>query len=229
MKRKLIKQIMVVVVIICLFAVYEILNLGQYLTLSHIKASREKLALLYSEHRILVIAVYMLIYILYSSLPLPGAEILSIAGGVLFGVWAGTIIVSFSSSIGATLACLISRFLLRDCLQSRFGDWVSTINRGIERDGAFYLFSLRLIPVIPYFAVNLVMGLSRMPLKTYYLVSQIGMIPATFLFVNAGKELTRINSPSDVLSPRLLLSLVLIGLFPLVAKKLLILYKLNRK
>lgn len=184
---------------------------------------------LYSEHPVLFVTVYMLIYILYSSLPLSGAEMISIAGAMLFGVLPGTVIVSFASSIGATVACLISRFLFRDQVQSRFGDKVSTINRGIERDGAFYLFSLRLMPAIPYFAVNLIMGLSRMPLRTFYLVSQIGMLPATLLFVNSGKQMMSINSPSDVLSTRLILSLALLGLLPLAAKKTLILYKWRRQ
>lgn len=228
MKENLIKKLVIAVFIICLIALYKILDLGRYISISHLKASPQMLGALYSARPVLFVTAYMLIYILYSSLPLPGAEMLSIAGGMLFGVLPGTVIVSFASSIGATMACLISRFLFRDWVQSRFGDKVSTINCKIERDGAFYLFSLRLMPAIPYFAVNLLMGLSPMPLRTFYVVSQIGMLPTTLLFVNAGKQMININSAADVLSMRLLLSLALLGLFPLAAKKMLILYKSRR-
>jgi uncharacterized membrane protein YdjX (TVP38/TMEM64 family) len=229
MKRTLIKRLLIATLIICVIAFYNIFSLGHYLTLSQIKAYQKALKGLYTAHPIFFVAAYMLIYILYSAFPLPGVEVISVAAGALFGTLAGTLIVSFASSIGATLACLISRFLFRDWVQSTFGDKVSAVNRGIEQNGAFYLFSLRLIPIIPYFAVNLLMGLSPMPLKTFYLVSQVGMIPATFLFVNAGKELARIQSSSDILSTRLLLSLVLIGLFPLVTSKIVSLYKRHKK
>jgi uncharacterized membrane protein YdjX (TVP38/TMEM64 family) len=167
----------------------------------------------------------MLMYILVTSLSLPGAAVMTLAGGALFGLLTGTVVVSFASTIGATLACFVSRFILRDWVQGKFGDKLKTVNEGIEKEGAFYLFTLRLIPVFPFWLINLVMGLTKMPLKNFYLVSQIGMLPGTMVYVNAGKELARIESLSGILSPGLILSFVLLGIFPIITKKLLSLYK----
>jgi uncharacterized membrane protein YdjX (TVP38/TMEM64 family) len=152
---------------------------------------------------------------------------MTLAGGALFGFWTGNIAVSFASTIGATLACAVARFLLRDWVQSRFADKLVAINRGIEEEGALYLFTLRLIPIFHFFIINLVMGLTRLRLSTYYLVSQLGMLPATMVYVNAGRELGQLESPAGILSPGLLLSLILPGLFPLIAKKLVSLYRRN--
>ncbi|MDP2157726.1 MAG: TVP38/TMEM64 family protein, partial [Nitrospirota bacterium] len=140
--------------------------------------------------------------------------------GALFGLLTGTVIISFASSIGATLACFVSRYLLRDWVQKKFGDRLSVIDRGITEDGAFYLFTLRLIPVFPFFVINLLMGLTKMPLKTFYWVSQLGMLAGTVVYVNAGKELGKIDSLKGILSPGLIISFVLLGLFPIVTKKL---------
>jgi uncharacterized membrane protein YdjX (TVP38/TMEM64 family) len=153
---------------------------------------------------------------------------MTLAGGALLGLFVGTVVVSFASTIGATLACFFSRFLLRDWVQSKFGDKLESVNRGIQREGAFYLFTLRLIPIFPFFIINLVMGLTRMPLFRYYWVSQLGMFPATLVYVNAGKELGKIESVAGILSPSLLVSFAILGLFPLAVKKALAWYGARR-
>jgi uncharacterized membrane protein YdjX (TVP38/TMEM64 family) len=173
----------------------------------------------------MVIAGYFFIYVLTTSLSLPGASPLGIAGGALFGFWTATIVVSFASTIGATLACLVSRFLLRDWIQSRFGDRIAKVNEGIEKEGAFYLFTLRLIPAFPFWMINLAMGLTKMSLFKFYWVSQIGMLPGTMVFVNAGKELAKIESVKGIFSPSLIISFALIGIFPIAVKKLIALYR----
>jgi uncharacterized membrane protein YdjX (TVP38/TMEM64 family) len=229
MKKKLGWKLLVVASVITAVAAYKYFHLGDYLTLSYIKDSQNRFAGLYAEHPAAVIASYMLFYILVTSLSLPGAAIMTLAGGALFGLWTGIVVISFASTIGATLACAVSRFLLRDWVQARFGDKLSTINDGIEREGAFYLFSLRLIPIFPFWLINLLMGLTKIPLRTFYWVSQVGMLAVTAVYINAGSELGRIDSLSGVLSPGLILSFVLLGVFPVTVKKLLALYKSRRK
>lgn len=228
MKNKIINKIIIITVLIGLVVAFKVFNLGDYLTLGYIKASQQRFELLYNEHQFLVIAGYMLMYILVTSLSLPGAAVMTLAGGALFGLLTGTIVVSFASTIGATFACFVSRFILRDWVQGKFGDKLNTVNVGIEKEGAFYLFTLRLIPVFPFWLINLVMGLTKMPLKNFYLVSQIGMLPGTMVYVNAGKELAKIESLSGILSPGLILSFVLLGIFPIITKKLLSLYKTKK-
>jgi len=201
------------------------LDLGRYLSLDYLKATQERFQVLYQGHRVPVIAAYMGIYIVVTALSLPGAAVMTLAGGGLFGLGVGTVAVSFASTIGATLACFVSRFLLREWVQSRFRDKLATINAGIEREGAFYLFSLRLVPVFPFFVINLVTGLTRMKLSTFFYVSQLGMLPGTLVYVNAGRELARVDSLSGILSPGLLISFALLGLFPLAVKKLLTAYR----
>ena len=154
---------------------------------------------------------------------------MTLAGGALFGLGAGTLIVSFASTIGATLACFVSRFILRDWVEGKFGDKLSVINEGIAREGAFYLFTLRLIPVFPFFVINLVMGLTRMSLRTFYWVSQLGMLAGTIVYVNAGKELGKIESVRGILSPGLIMSFILLGIFPLATKKLLAAYRAKKQ
>ncbi|HAM49340.1 MAG TPA: TVP38/TMEM64 family protein [Nitrospiraceae bacterium] len=224
-KSKATKRIVAVAVIVGLVVIFKVFNLGQYFTLSYVKASQEKFSALYADHRFMVIAAYVVIYILVTSLSLPGAAIMTLAGGALFKLWIGTLVVSFASTMGATLACFISRFILRDWVQRKFGDRLKTINEGIEREGAFYLFTLRLIPIFPFWLINLVMGLTKMPLRTFYWVSQVGMLAGTIVYVNAGKELAKISSLSGILSPGLILSFIILGLFPIATKKLLSLYK----
>jgi uncharacterized membrane protein YdjX (TVP38/TMEM64 family) len=223
--KSYIQKIIIVLIILGLIIAFKIFDLGQYFSLDYIKESQENFQLLYNEHRAAVIAGYMVIYILVTSLSLPGAAIMTLAGGALFGLVIGTIIVSFASTIGATLACFVARFVLRDWVQGKLGDKLKAVNNGVEKEGAFYLFTLRLIPVFPFWLINLGMGLTKMPLRTFYWVSQVGMLAGTIVYVNAGKELGKIESLSGILSPTLILSFVLLGLFPIIAKKLLALYK----
>lgn len=225
MSRSNIKKVAIIFFVLGLIAVFRIFHLDQYLSLSYLKASQDQFALLYAEHRMPVIAAYMLIYILVTLLSLPVAVVLTIAGGALFGLWTGTLIVSFASAIGSTIACSISRFLLRDWIQSKFANKISRINDEIEKEGAFYLFTLRLIPIFPFWVINLVIGVTKIPLFTFYWVSQVGMLPGTMVFVNAGKELAKIESLSGILSPGLILSFVLLGLFPITAKKIMTIYR----
>jgi len=225
MHNKIAKKIAVITAVVVLVVTFKVLGLEQYFTLSYVKASQAKLAALYADHRLMVISAYIVLYILVTSLSLPGAAIMTLAGGALFGLLIGTITVSFASTIGATLACFVSRFVLRDWVQERFGDKLKEVNEGIAREGSFYLFTLRLIPIFPFWLINLVMGLTKMPLRTFYWVSQVGMLAGTIVYVNAGKELAKINSISGILSPGLIISFVLLGLFPIATKKLLFLYK----
>jgi uncharacterized membrane protein YdjX (TVP38/TMEM64 family) len=191
----------------------------QYLSLTFLKSSRQLLQSFYIEHHLFTITSYILTYILITALSLPGALIMSLGGGALFGLWLGFLLVSFASTIGATLAFLGARFLFKDAIQKRFGEKLTAINKGIEQDGAFYLFTLRLVPVFPFFIINLVMGLTPIRPAVFYLVSQIGMLPGTLVYVNAGTQLGKIESASGILSPGLLLSFALLGVFPLLAKK----------
>ncbi|HTZ19084.1 MAG TPA: TVP38/TMEM64 family protein [Dissulfurispiraceae bacterium] len=225
MSRSFLKKLLIVSLIAAIVVAIKVSDIEQYLTFAALKASQNRLALLYGEHRLLFIAAYMLIYILATSLSLPSAVLLTLAGGALFGLLEGTIVVSFASTIGATLACFVSRYLLRDWIQAKFKDKLSKVNEGIKREGAFYLFAMRLIPIIPFSVINLVMGLTTMPLRTFYLVSQAGMLPGTIVYVNAGSRLAGIESPSGILSPALLFSFVLLGLFPFVAKAVLRIYR----
>ena len=227
-KKKLFQKILIAIVLLSAVVAFKVFDLGQYLTLAYIKASQEKFALLYAEHPLMVVLGYGAIYILATSLSLPGAAVLTLAGGALLGFWTGVITVSFASSIGATLACIVSRFILRDWVQSKFGDRLKPVNDGIEKEGAFYLFTLRLIPIFPFWLINLLMGLTKMPLRRFYWVSQVGMLPATIVYVNAGKELAKIESLSGILSPGLIISFAALGIFPLAAKKILSLYRKKR-
>jgi uncharacterized membrane protein YdjX (TVP38/TMEM64 family) len=215
--------------IIVLIIVYWAFDLGRYFTLSYLKGSLEGFEALYADHRVLVILIYFFIYVVATSLSLPGAVVLTIVGGALFGFLTGTLIVSFASTIGATMACFVARFLLRDWVQGKFGDKIVKINEGIEKEGVFYLFTLRLIPVFPFWIINLVMGLTKMPLWTFYWVSQLGMLAGTMVYVNAGKELAKIDSLRGILSPGLIISFALLGIFPIAVKKLLALYKKRRR
>lgn len=227
MAKGLFKRVLFICVITTIFVSSALFRLDHYL-LSYVKSSHQQFEALYTDHHALVISCYAAIYILVTSLSLPGATVLTLAGGALFGLWTGTIIVSFASTIGATLACSVSRFVLRDWVQARFGDNLSVVNRGIEKEGAWYLFTLRLIPVFPFFVINLVMGLTKMPLLTFYWVSQLGMLPGTVVYINAGKELAKITSLSGILSPGLIFSFALLGLFPLVTRKLVGFYRSRR-
>jgi len=225
MNKKFVQRLLIVAAIAAAVVLFKVLGLAHYLTLDYLKGSQDTFTQLYGENRLAVIAAYMAIYITVTALSLPGAAVMTLAGGALFGFWVGFVIVSFASTIGATLACFVARFLLRDWVQNRFGAKLSTINNGVEKEGAFYLFSLRLVPIFPFFVINLAMGLTSMKLLTFYWVSQIGMLPGTMVYVNAGKELGRIESLSGILSPGLIISFVILGIFPITVKKLLHFYK----
>jgi uncharacterized membrane protein YdjX (TVP38/TMEM64 family) len=223
--KKWVGKAAVVGLIVLGILAFRYFDLGQYLSLDYIKSSQERFHALYQSHRFVVIAAYMGVYIAVTALSLPGAAVMTLAGGGLFGLVVGAVAVSFASTIGATLACFVSRFLLREWVQTKFGDKLKTINDGIEKEGAFYLFSLRLVPIFPFFVINLLMGLTRMRLFTFFWVSQIGMLAGTMVYVNAGKELAQIDSLSGILSPGVLISFTILGLFPIAVKKLLALYK----
>ncbi len=199
-------------------AAFVLLDLSQYLSLELLQARRAQLRDYTADHRALMVAGYMLVYILMAALSIPGAAILTLAGGALFGVALGTLAVSFASSIGATLVFLAARFLFRDAIQRRFGPRLQMINRGIRRDGAFYLLALRLVPAFPFWMINLVMALTPIKPWTFYWVSQLGMLPATLVYVNAGTQLAQIESTGDILSPGLIGAFVLLGLLPLILR-----------
>ncbi len=217
--KKLQGKIIILLTIAILAGLFFAFDIQQYLSFTYLKSSQASFQAYYVDHRLLTVAGYMAIYILMTALSLPGAVIMTLAGGALFGLWVGLVLVSFASTIGATLAFLASRFLLKESVQSRFGDKLTPINQGVEQDGAFYLFTLRLVPAFPFFIINLIMGLTPIRTTVFYLVSQIGMLPGTLVYVNAGTQLGKINSAAGILSPGLLLSFVLLGIFPLLAKK----------
>jgi pyruvate/2-oxoglutarate dehydrogenase complex dihydrolipoamide dehydrogenase (E3) component/uncharacterized membrane protein YdjX (TVP38/TMEM64 family) len=220
MKRTF-SKIIVVIMIALLAYLFWAYDLKQYLTLDYLKLQQRAFEEYYAVHPVSTPAVYVLIYILVTALSLPGgAVVMTLAGGALFGLILGTILISFASTIGATLAFLTSRFLLQDYIQKKFGDKLKTINQGVEKDGSFYLFTLRLVPYFPFFIINLLMGLTPIRTTRFYLVSQIGMLAGTIVYVNAGTQLGRLESLKGILSPGLIFSFSLLGVFPLIAKKI---------
>jgi pyruvate/2-oxoglutarate dehydrogenase complex dihydrolipoamide dehydrogenase (E3) component/uncharacterized membrane protein YdjX (TVP38/TMEM64 family) len=208
----------VIAALVLLVALYQHFDLGRWLTLDSLKSSRDGLQALYQERPVVVLLAYFGLYVLATALSFPGASVLTLAAGALFGFWLGLLVVSFASSLGALLAFLASRYLLRDAVQSRFARMLAPINEGVQKDGTFYLLTLRLVPLFPFWLVNLLMGLTPMKAAKFYLVSQIGMLVGTAVYVNAGTQLAAIQSSRDILSPALLGSFVLLGLFPLLAK-----------
>ena len=218
MKRK---QIILLAAIVILVALFFYFDLGRYINLEFFQAQRAVVVDYYADNRLVTIAAFMAIYIGMAALSLPGAAIMTLAAGAVFGLPVGLVLVSFASTIGATLACMLARFLFRDAVQNRFGKYLGRINEGVEKDGAFYLFALRLVPAFPFFVVNLVMALTPIRLWTFYWVSQVGMLAGTAVYVNAGKEIGQLESLQGILSPTLLISFALLGVFPIVAKKVL--------
>jgi dihydrolipoamide dehydrogenase len=217
MKRPILKILIVVIIAVCIIA-FQRFHLDQYLTLEALKEQQEALRTYYAGHSGWMIGGYFAIYVLSTALSLPGAAILTLAGGAIFGFALGTLVVSFASTIGATAAFLVSRFLLRDWVQSKFRDRIASINEGVRKEGPFYLFALRLVPVVPFFLVNLVMGLTPIKVITFYWVSQLGMLAGTMAYVFAGTQLSQIQSIGGILSPKLLLAFVIIGVLPLISK-----------
>ena len=196
------------------------LDLGHYLSLDWLKAQQAAIAAYRADHPLAAVAAYFALYVAVTALSLPGAALMTLAGGAVFGLLWGTLIVSFASSIGATLAFLASRFLLRDWVMTRFGRRLAAIDAGVRKEGAFYLFTLRLVPVFPFFLVNLLLGLTAMKARAFYWVSQLGMLAGTVVYVNAGTQLARIDSLAGIVSPGLLLSFALLGVFPLIANRI---------
>ena len=211
-------KIILVAIVALLIGAYFAFDLQQYLSLAELKARRDALAEFAEANPGLSIGAYFVIYVAVTALSLPGAAIMTIAGGTIFGLAVGTITVSFASSIGATLAFLAARFLFRDGVQRRFKDRLRRINEGIERDGAFYLFSLRLVPIFPFFVINLVAGLTPLRTWTFYWVSQLGMFAGTIVYVNAGTQLGQVESAGDILSPSLIGAFVLLAVLPLLMR-----------
>ena len=206
--------IAIVLILLLLF------DLHHYLTLEYLKYSKDKLNSYYQDNPLIVLGTYFFIYLTSTAFSVPGATVLTLAGGALFGLVAGTLVVSFASTIGATLAMLISRLLLKDWVQNRFADQMIKINSGILKEGTFYLFALRLLPAVPFFVINLVMGLTHIRTVTFFWVSQLGMLPATLVYVNAGSELGKVQTIDDILSSSLIISFLLLGIFPLLIKKI---------
>jgi pyruvate/2-oxoglutarate dehydrogenase complex dihydrolipoamide dehydrogenase (E3) component/uncharacterized membrane protein YdjX (TVP38/TMEM64 family) len=212
-------RLLVALMILALIGAFFAFDLGQYFSLEYFKSRQAAIDGLYRANPLLTGGLFFGLYVAVAGLSLPGAAIMTIAAGAIFGLFWGTLIVSFAASIGATLAFLSSRFLFRDALQRRFGERLRAINAGVEREGAFYLFALRLVPAFPFFAINLLMGLTSMRPWTFYWVSQAGMLAGTLVYVNAGTQIASITALSGLLSPTLLGSLVLLGVFPLMAKR----------
>lgn len=227
MKRHTSKLVLLLVILILVIAFFAF-DLGHYLTLDYLKSRQLAFNDYYLQHRLATLLVYFLIYVIVTALSLPGAAVMTLAGGALFGLWTAVIVVSFASSIGATLAFLVSRFLLRDWVQNKFGDKLKAINQGVEREGAFYLFTLRLVPIFPFFVINLVMGLTPLKTTLFYGVSQVGMLAGTIVYVNAGTQLGQLKSAAGILSPGLLFSFALLGIFPLIAKRTVAIVQKNR-
>ena len=214
--RKWIFLALIVLVLLALWAS----GLGQYLSLDALKAQSAALAAQQAAHPLAFVAAFFAVYVITTALSFPGATILTLAAGAFFGTLWGTVFVSFASTLGATCAFLGARYLFRDSLQARYGERLQAINKGIEKEGAFYLFTLRLVPVVPFFAVNLLMGLTTLPTRTYIWVSQLGMLLGTAAYVNAGTQLAQLSSLKGVLSPGILGAFVFLGVLPLIAKRI---------
>jgi uncharacterized membrane protein YdjX (TVP38/TMEM64 family) len=209
---------LVLAVVLAAVAAYLIAGPNKDVAWNWLKDNQGRLQLRVERHPWLTLAIFAAAYVAVTSLSLPIATFVTLLGGALFGRWLGTVVVSFASTAGAALAFLGSRYLLRDWVQARLGPRIDALNRGVERDGIFYLLTLRLLPIVPFWFVNLSMGLTRLPLRTFWWVSQLGMLPMTFVYVNAGTELANIQSANDILSPTLLISMALIALAPLVIR-----------
>ncbi|WP_035274085.1 TVP38/TMEM64 family protein [Desulfogranum japonicum] len=217
----LLKKIGLVVVLVVVAGTVAFFDLQRFLDLGYLKEQQAAFQALYHTHPVALLSSYVLAYVLVTALSIPGAAVMTLAGGALFGLVTGTVAVSFASTLGATLACAVARYLLRNWVQGKFGDRLAKINQGIQQDGGWYLFGLRLVPIFPFFVVNLVMGITPIRLRTYAWVSQLGMLPATIVYVNAGQQLAQIDSLKGILSPGLLFSFILLGLLPITTKKIL--------
>ena len=213
MNKKLLLGIALIIVVLVVG-----LNFGQHLTLDNAKLKQAELSSFIESNFFMAIALYFVSYVAITALSIPGAAVVTLLGAALFGFWISLALVSFASTIGATLAFLSSRYLLRDWVQKKFGNKLTAVNKGVEKDGPFYLFSLRIIPVFPFFLINLLMGLTPISTIRFYLVSQLGMLPGTAVYLNAGTQLAQIDSLAGIVSPAVLLSFALLGIFPIIVK-----------
>jgi uncharacterized membrane protein YdjX (TVP38/TMEM64 family) len=218
-------KLILAAVVVALIAAFFVFDLGQYFTLSNLKQQQEALNTYFQQNKLLVIVVFFIGYVAVAGLGLPAAAIMTLAAGAIFGFWTGLILVSFASTIGATIAFLLTRYLFHDAVESKFGDKLKKLNQGIEREGAMYVFSIRLVPFIPFFVINSVMGLTSLKTVTFYWASQLGMLLGTAVYVNAGTQLATIETMGDIVDIRIVLSFLLLAVFPFIAKKLLTLVK----
>lgn len=210
------KKIFLLVVAATMVGLFFWLDLGRFLTLAALKANRQALYDYYAAHKILTVTAFMAIYIVQTALSLPGAAILSLAAGALFGAVMGTVYANIAATSGAVLAFLVTRYFLRDAVLARFGRHLENINRELQARGFNYLLFLRLVPVFPFFLINLAAGLTRLPLRTFVLGTMIGIIPGGFVYCNAGASLATVTSLHGIVSPRVLGSFALLGLFALL-------------
>lgn len=212
-------KLVLLVVVVALIGAFFAFDLGQYASLEYLKSVHADVVAEVQANPLTASLIYFVGYVLVTGLSLPGAAVMTLAGGAVFGLVWGLLLVSFASSLGATIAMLISRTLLGNWVQEKYGEQLASINAGLEKDGAFYLFSLRMVPLFPFFVINLVMGLTPLPAWRFYWVSQVGMLAGTVVFVFAGTQLAEVESLGDVLSPGLIFAFSLLGLFPLLARK----------
>ena len=219
------KKLFIIIAIAIVIALFFVLDLGRFFNLEFIKLKQAEIDHWYQENPVQIISAYFVIYVAITALSLPGAAIMTLIGGAIFGLITGVIVISFASTIGATLAFLVARYLLHDSVQQKFGNKLDAINRGVRKDGAFYLFALRLVPAFPFVVINLLMALTPIRTWTFYWVSQVGMLAGTVVYVYAGTQLGQITSLESIFSPGLILAFTLLGLFPLIARKLLDTYK----
>lgn len=222
------KKLAIIVLIASAIAAFFYFDLGSYLTIENLKEQQGAIDAYYQDNPLTLIGAFFAVYVAVTALSIPGAAVMTLAAGAIFGLLVGTILVSFASTIGATIAFLTSRYLLRDWVESKFGERLKKINEGVERDGAFYLISIRLVPAFPFFIVNMLMGLTKIKIWTYFIASQIGMLAGTIVYVNAGTQLSQVNSVGEVFSLPVIGSFVLLALFPWIAKAVIGMVKKNK-
>jgi dihydrolipoamide dehydrogenase len=227
-KSKLLFKVLIVLAFLTAVFLYVYYDLGTHLSFQSLKANQTRLQEQFLSAPVLTACVFGLLYVLVTALSIPGAAVLTLAAGAIFGIFYGTIVVSFASTLGATLAFLGSRFLFKDFFEQKFSERFATINQGIQKDGAVYLFTLRLIPAVPFFLVNILMGLTKIPTLTFFIVSQVGMLAGTVVYINAGTQLSQLESPQDIISWKIILSFLALGFFPLFAKSLLAFFKARK-
>ena len=213
------KKILILIsVLVVIFSLFYFLGGDKYLDFNYLKEQQKSFQQYSEQNFLLTVVVFMLIYIAVSAFALPGAALLTLLGGAIFGLLWGLILVSFASTIGATLSMVVARFFIRESIEKKFPDFVKKVNRGIEKEGWMYLLTMRLVPAIPFFVVNLVMGVTKMKILVFALVSQIGMLAGTVIYVNAGTQLANIKDPKDIFTASVLGAFVALGLFPFVVK-----------